>query len=141
MVHRLTCSMACGIFKNQGLKQCLVHCKADSLPLSHPVSSMGWCFCTQVLAFVSLVACGLPPISSKEMEVCLINKSCLKSRTGGNLGSFGMGVESMPAMQMPLTPRGPAVWVRGLPVPFLLLELLPAPTSQGLQTLSFQPFI
>jgi len=35
VVHRLSCSMACGLFLNWGLNPCLLHWQADSLPLSH----------------------------------------------------------------------------------------------------------
>ena len=31
----LSCSVACGIFPDQGLNLCLLHWPADSLPLSH----------------------------------------------------------------------------------------------------------
>ena len=34
-VHRLSCSMACGIFPDQGSNPCLLHWQADSLPVSH----------------------------------------------------------------------------------------------------------
>ena len=33
--HRLSCSVACGIFLDQGFNPCLLHWQADSLPLSH----------------------------------------------------------------------------------------------------------
>ena len=33
--HRLSCSMTCGIFLDQGWNLCLLHWQADSLPLSH----------------------------------------------------------------------------------------------------------
>ena len=35
VTYRLSCSMACGIFQDQGLNPCLLHQQADSLPLSH----------------------------------------------------------------------------------------------------------
>ena len=35
VVHRLSCSKACGIFPDQGLNQCLLHWQVDSLPLCH----------------------------------------------------------------------------------------------------------
>ena len=34
-VHGLSCSTACGIFPDQGLNQCLLHCKMDSQPIDH----------------------------------------------------------------------------------------------------------
>ena len=34
-VHGLSCSAARGIFSDQGLNQCLLHWRLDSLPLSH----------------------------------------------------------------------------------------------------------
>ena len=33
--HGLSCSMAGGIYPDQGLNPCLLHWQADSLPLSH----------------------------------------------------------------------------------------------------------
>ena len=35
VAHRLSCSMACGIFLDQGLNLCLLHWQTDSLPPSH----------------------------------------------------------------------------------------------------------
>ena len=35
VVHELSCSMACGIFPDQGSNPCFLHWPADSLPLSH----------------------------------------------------------------------------------------------------------
>ena len=35
MVHRVSCSVACGIFPDQGLNLFLLHGQVDSLPLSH----------------------------------------------------------------------------------------------------------
>ena len=35
VVHRLSCSMTCGILPDQGLNSCLLHWQEDSLPLSH----------------------------------------------------------------------------------------------------------
>ena len=40
MTHRLPCSVACGIFLDQGLNPCLQHWQADSLPLSHQGSPL-----------------------------------------------------------------------------------------------------
>ena len=34
VVHRLSCSVACGILLDQGSNPCLLHWQADSLPLS-----------------------------------------------------------------------------------------------------------
>ena len=51
--NRLSCSMACGIFPNQGLNPCLLHWQADSLPLSHqgnPCSSFLTCLFTYRLS-------------------------------------------------------------------------------------------
>ena len=36
--HRLSCSLAYGIFPDQGLNPCLLHWEVDSLPLSHQAS-------------------------------------------------------------------------------------------------------
>ena len=35
VTHWLSCSVACGVFPNQGLNLCLLHWQLDSLPLSH----------------------------------------------------------------------------------------------------------
>ena len=35
VAHGLSCSLACGIFLDQGLNSCLLHWRVDSLPLSH----------------------------------------------------------------------------------------------------------
>ena len=35
VVHRLSCSEACGIFPDRGSNLCLLHWQIDSLPLSH----------------------------------------------------------------------------------------------------------
>ena len=34
VVHELSCSMACGIFLDQGSNLCLLHWQVDSLPVS-----------------------------------------------------------------------------------------------------------
>ena len=36
--HGVSCSVACGIFPDQGLNLCLLHWQVDSLPLSHQQS-------------------------------------------------------------------------------------------------------
>ena len=38
VVHGLSCSMACGIFPEQGLNLCLLHRQVDYLPLNHQES-------------------------------------------------------------------------------------------------------
>ena len=43
VVHRLSCSAACGIFSDQGSNLCLLHWQADSLPLSHQGSPKRCC--------------------------------------------------------------------------------------------------
>ena len=40
VTHRLSCSVACGIFLNQGSNPYLLHWQADSLPLSHQGSPL-----------------------------------------------------------------------------------------------------
>ena len=35
VAHGLSCSATCGIFPNQGLNLCLLHCQADCQPLDH----------------------------------------------------------------------------------------------------------
>ena len=34
-MHGLSCSVACGVFPDQGWNPCLLHWQVDSLPLSH----------------------------------------------------------------------------------------------------------
>ena len=40
LVHCLSCSVACGIFRDQGSNPCLLHSQVDSLPLSYQGSSL-----------------------------------------------------------------------------------------------------
>ena len=129
VVHGLSCSTACGIFQNQGLKQCLLHCKVNSLPLSHPVSSM-WVLLHSGISIFKPCGMWAPTIPSKEVGGCLMTKRFLRSRTDGSVGSFGVGVGSRPAMQMLLTPRGPAVWVGPL------ICSLPSPRTPASPSLS-----
>ena len=42
--HGLSCSTAPGIFPGQGLNPCLLHCQADSSPLSHQGGPLNACF-------------------------------------------------------------------------------------------------
>ena len=42
VVHGLSCSAACGIFRDQESNPCLLHWQADSLPLSHQGSPASW---------------------------------------------------------------------------------------------------
>ena len=44
VAHGLNCSVACGIFPDQGSNPCFLHSLADSLPLSHQGSPMNWFF-------------------------------------------------------------------------------------------------
>ena len=50
MRHRLSCSETCRIFPDQGSNPSLLHCQADSLPLSHQGSP---CVCTLSHSVVS----------------------------------------------------------------------------------------
>ena len=52
--HKLSCSMTCGIFLDQGLNPCLLHWQAASLPLSHQ-GSLEVTFMEHLL-YTSLVA-------------------------------------------------------------------------------------
>ena len=40
-MHRLSCSVACGIFPDQGLNLCPLHWQVDSQPLHHQGSPIG----------------------------------------------------------------------------------------------------
>ena len=60
VVHRLGCSMACGLFLDRGLNPCLLHWQADSLPLSHQgspeIHCLLNCFSSQRRCCFSLAA-------------------------------------------------------------------------------------
>ena len=45
VLHRLSCSLARGIFLDQGLDLCLLHRQADSLPQSHQRSPLLYIAC------------------------------------------------------------------------------------------------
>ena len=72
--HRFSCSVACGIFPNQGLNQCPLHCKGDSLPLDHQ-RSPAYYFCEfyleedKQLITLSMLACilGYLPVGSSSL--------------------------------------------------------------------------
>ena len=55
VVHGLNCLVAHGIFPDQGLNQCALHYKVDSLPLDHHGGLRGFLF----LMFIYLAATGL----------------------------------------------------------------------------------
>ena len=55
VVRGLSCSMAYGIFLDQGLNPCLLHWQADSLPLSHQGGTCWFIW----LVHVFIVACGI----------------------------------------------------------------------------------
>ena len=46
VTHGLSCSEACGIFPDQGLNWCPLHCKVDSQPLDHQGSPNSFCLST-----------------------------------------------------------------------------------------------
>ena len=48
MVHWLSCSMACGIFLDQGSNPCLLHLQVDSLPLSHQEAQLVVLLCPEL---------------------------------------------------------------------------------------------
>ena len=62
VVHRLSCSKACGIFPDQGSNPCLLHWQADSLPLRHQGSPL-----VIVLIYISLII-----INGKHFFICLL---------------------------------------------------------------------
>ena len=52
VAHGLSCSAACGIFPDQGSNPCPLHWQADSQPLHHQGSPIGWLFVfLKVLSF------------------------------------------------------------------------------------------
>ena len=44
VVHELSCSVAYGIFRDQKLNPCILHCQVHSLALSHQGSHQKYCF-------------------------------------------------------------------------------------------------
>ena len=49
-MHGFGCSVACGIFLDQGSNPCLLHWQVDSLPLSHQGRPRCNCSCTDFQA-------------------------------------------------------------------------------------------
>ena len=68
----LSCSGTGGIFPDQGSSQCLLHCQADSLPLSHRGSPCGSCF---------FKAMGTLPAALASLPSCLVGGTCVHSVT------------------------------------------------------------
>ena len=101
MVHRFSCSVACGIFLDQGLNLCLLHWQEDSLPLSRQRSPV--LFLLTYLTICSLFIClVLPPQPSAHLTVAhtTVWSSCFSSPaavyhlpssslSGGNEPTFG----------------------------------------------------
>ena len=54
VAHRLSCSMACGIFLDQGLNPCPLHWQVDSYPVYHQ-RSPPLSFCDGLIAVVTVV--------------------------------------------------------------------------------------
>ena len=53
VVHRLSCSVSCGVFLYQGLNLCPLHCWAGSYPLCHQGSpTVQWLLCVCVCVCV-----------------------------------------------------------------------------------------
>ena len=80
MVHRFSCSVACGIFPDQGSSLCLLHWQEDSLPLSHqrrPVLFLS-IYLIICLLFICLF---LPPQPSAHLTVAhtTVWRSCFSS--------------------------------------------------------------
>ena len=70
VAHGLSCSLACGIFLDQGLNLCLLHWQVDSLPLSHRGSP---CFFLLKCGYFILVLLGFQvviPIYSTGGQGC-----------------------------------------------------------------------
>ena len=55
VTHGLSFSVTCGVFPDQGLNLCLLHCKVDSQPLDHQGSP--WCeFCCELFPVICRTA-------------------------------------------------------------------------------------
>ena len=74
MAHRLSCSMACGIFLGQGSNPCPLHWQADSQPLRHLGSPLFFFFFDIVLLVFSFLLSGMTRYA--RFILCF---SCLKS--------------------------------------------------------------
>ena len=60
MVHRLSCSKACGVFPDQGSNQCLLHWQVYSLLSSHPGSPSPDPLILKLFAFLGQIVLDLP---------------------------------------------------------------------------------
>ena len=78
VAHRLSCSVACGIFPNQGWNLCSLHGQADYLPLSHQRSSKNFDYNFCIL-FKKLLS-----VYSRDREEDTFRRY-LSYRTGGSL--------------------------------------------------------
>ena len=59
VVHRLSCSVACGIFPDQGLNPCPLHWQEDSKPLHHQERPQGIIFESVVLTSTCELMCAM----------------------------------------------------------------------------------
>ena len=73
VAHGLSCSLACGIFPDQGSNPRLLHWQADSLPQSHQGSSRGLCLiCPSARLFYPPTSACPSQLPTSPSTICLI---------------------------------------------------------------------
>ena len=80
MVHRFSCSVARGIFPDQGSNPCLLHWQEDSLPLSHQRSPVLFLLIYLIICLL-FICLFLPPQPSAHFTVAhtTVWRSCFSS--------------------------------------------------------------
>ena len=69
MAHGLNCSVACGIFPDQGSNPCPLHWQADSQPLHHQGRPTTCIFIREVLCQFRSLSCNVIWEGDLEMEL------------------------------------------------------------------------
>ena len=97
----LSCSVAWGVFPDQGLNSCLPHWLADSLPLSHQGSCLWFYSCLLVhfwLCWVSVAACALALVVAASGAYPLVVVLRLLVVTVSLLGEHDLGYLDLAAL-------------------------------------------